>query len=129
MADENFSMEGQVVTLKMIALAALSALAATDASAQSVGTQSWVPSLAGVYRCVHDCAGASLAQVTQNGWELNLINEAGQPSRAWIQWPGHIWAQAWNEGAVYSADGYTIQFNRGSVWVLVEPTPVPGRLD
>jgi hypothetical protein len=57
---------GQVVTLKMIALAALSVLAATDASAQSVGTQSWVPSLAGVYRCVQNCAGAGLAHVTQN---------------------------------------------------------------
>lgn len=115
------------MTVKMIALVALSALAATDASAQSVGSQSWVPNLSGLYRCVQNCAGAGLAHVTQNGWELNLTNEIGQPSRAWIDWPGHIWAQSWNEGAVYSPDGFTIQFDRGSAWVLVEPTPVPRR--
>jgi hypothetical protein len=70
--------------------------------------------------------GARLAHITQNGWQLSLTNEIGQPSRAWIERPGYIWAQSWNEGAVYSADVVTIQFNRGSVSVLVEPTPVPG---
>jgi len=114
------------VTAKLMALIALSALAATDASAQSVGTQSWVPNLSGVFRCVHNCAGRGFARIAQNHRQLNLINEVGQPSRAWIDWPGHIWAQAWNEGAVYSADGFTIQFDGGTVWVLVEPTPVPG---
>jgi hypothetical protein len=29
-------------------------------------------------------------------------------------------------GAVYSPSGFTIQFNNGSVWVLLEPTPIPG---
>ena len=113
--------------MRAIALIALSALAVTHASAQSVGTQSWVPNLSGLFRCVHNCAGAGLASVAQEGWQLSLTNEGGQPSRAWISWPGHIWAQDWNEGAVYSADGFTIQFDRGSVWVLVVPQPVPGR--
>jgi hypothetical protein len=31
-----------------------------------------------------------------------------------------------NEGAVYSPDGFTIQFNHGSVWVLVNPEPFAG---
>ena len=34
--------------------------------------------------------------------DLNLVNEVGEPSRAWIDYPGHIWAQYWNEGALYS---------------------------
>ena len=37
------------------------------------------------------------------------------PSRAWVDWPGHIWAQSWNEGAIFSPDGMTIQFDRGTV--------------
>jgi len=114
------------MTVRMIALVALAALAATDALAQSVGSQFRVPNLSGVYRCVHNCAGAGLAHVTQSGWQLDLTNEVGQPSRAWIERPGYIWAQSWNEGAVYSPDGFTIQFNRGTVWVLVDPTPAPG---
>jgi hypothetical protein len=73
--------------------------------------------LSGQFRCVEGCAGlAGTAFVTQNGWDMNLINEFGQSSRAWIDYPGHIWVQNWNEGAVYSPDGMTIQFDRGSVW-------------
>jgi hypothetical protein len=56
------------------------------------------------------------AFVTQNGSNLNLLNEAGEPSRAWIDWPGHIWADGWHEGALFSSDGTTIQFDRGSIW-------------
>ena len=83
--------------------------------------------LSGQFQCIAGCAGGSAgpAFVTKNGWDLNLVNEIGQPSRAWIDWPGHIWVQSWNEGAVYSADGMTIQFDNGSVWarnvVLVVP--------
>jgi len=97
--------------MRVIALVALSALALTDASAQ-------VMNLSGKFRCVQNCVGGSPgpAFVTQNGWELNLVNEVGQPSRAWIDYPGHIWAKYWNEGAVYSPDGMTIQFDRGAVW-------------
>jgi hypothetical protein len=76
------------------------------------------PGLSGQFRCIQGCAGglAGLAFVTQNGWDLNLVNELGQPTRAWIDWPGHIWVQSWNEGAVYSPDGMTIQFDNGTVW-------------
>ena len=83
--------------------------------------------LSGQFQCIAGCAGGSAgpAFVTQNGWDLNLVNEIGQPSRAWIDWPGHIWVQSWNEGAVYSADGMTIQFDNGTVWaknvILVVP--------
>jgi len=84
------------------------------------------PGLSGQFQCIAGCAGAGgPAFVTQNGWDLNLVNEIGQPSRAWIDWPGHIWVQSWNEGAVYSADGMTIQFDNGTVWaknvILVVP--------
>jgi hypothetical protein len=83
--------------------------------------------LSGQFQCIAGCAGGSPgpAFVTQNGWDLNLVNEIGQPSRAWVDWPGHIWVQSWNEGAVYSADGMTIQFDNGTVWaknvILVVP--------
>jgi len=115
-----------VMSLKMIALVALSAFAATNASAQAVGTQTWVPNLSGVYRCVHNCQGVRLVHIAQSGRELGVTNGTGQSSTAWINWPGHIWSQSLNEGAVYSPDGFTIQFDGGMVWVLVEPTPAPG---
>ena len=84
------------------------------------------PGLSGQFQCIAGCAGVGgPAFVTQNGWDLNLVNEIGQPSRAWIDWTGHIWVQSWNEGAVYSADGMTIQFDNGTVWaknvILVVP--------
>jgi hypothetical protein len=74
--------------------------------------------LSGQFQCVEGCAGGQSgpAFVTQNRWDLNLVNEIGQPTRAWVDWPGHIWAQSWNEGAVYSPDGMTIQFDNGTVW-------------
>jgi hypothetical protein len=77
-----------------------------------------VLNVSGGFQCVEGCAGGlpGTVFVTQNGWNLNLVNELGQPSRAWIDWPGHIWAQNWNEGAVYSPDGMTIQFDNGTVW-------------
>jgi hypothetical protein len=85
------------------------------------------PGLSGQFRCIAGCAGglAGPAFVTQNGWDLNLVNEIGQPSRAWVDYPGHIWVRSWNEGAVYSTDGMTIQFDNGTVWaknvILVVP--------
>jgi hypothetical protein len=97
------------------ALALVSALAATAASAQSVN-------LTGAYRCVQSCrmglvGGA--AYITQNGPDLNLLNEAGQAARAWPDWfapATRIWIDAWNEGAVYSPDGMIIQFDSGTIW-------------
>ena len=67
-------------------LALGTALLATDASAQGIN-------LTGPYRCVALCRNGFVGQpafVTQNGWSLNLLNEAGEPSRAWIDWTGHI---------------------------------------
>jgi hypothetical protein len=93
-------------------LAVLGALIATDASAQGVD-------LNGRWRCVQLCRDGLVgapAFVTQNGWELNLLNEAGEPSRAWVDWVGHLWAQNWNQGATYTPDGMFIQFERGTVW-------------
>ena len=97
--------------LRLLCVAAAIAVSTTGAAAQ-------VGNLSGEYRCVQDCRGgfAGPVFVTQNGWELNLVNEVGEPSRAWIDWPGHLWAKYWNEGAVYSSDGMTIQFDRGTVW-------------
>jgi len=93
-----------------------------------------VLNISGQFQCVEGCAGSlpGAAFVTQNGWDLNLVNELGQPTRAWIDWPGHIWAQNWNEGAVYSPDGMTIQFDNGTVWrrnieLLVLPPSPTGR--
>jgi hypothetical protein len=102
-------------------LAMLVALGATGASAQD---------LTGKFRCVQLCAAGLQGQpayVTQNGWNMNLLNEAGEPSRAWIDWSGHIWAESWHEGALFSSDGTTIQFDRGSVWQrdLGEPPAPP----
>jgi hypothetical protein len=58
---------------------------------------------------------AAFAYITQNGWDLNLLNEVGMPSRAWIDYPGHIWVQRTNEGAIYSPNGFTLQFDRGTI--------------
>jgi hypothetical protein len=98
----------------------MKALSAIVIAATSlVASQAWAQGidLTGRYRCVQGCqAPGQVAFVTQNGWNLNLLNEVGEPSRAWIDWYGHIWAQRWNEGAIFSADGMTIQFDRGTVW-------------
>ena len=105
-----------------LSVAALLAVSATGAVAQNGGGN-----LSGEYHCVQDCRGglAGPAFVTQNGFDLNLVNEVGEPSRAWIDWPGHFWAQYWNEGAVYSPDGMTIQFDHGTVWQRGDAMPLP----
>jgi hypothetical protein len=114
------------MTLKTMVLAALTVLAASDASAQAVGTQFRPPNLSGVYQCIRGCSGTRLARIVARGWQLSLINEIGQAANGWIDWPGHMWIPALAEGAVYSPDGFTIQFDRGRVWVLVNPEPIPG---
>jgi hypothetical protein len=105
--------------------AMMAALAVTGAAAQGVN-------LTGQFRCVAMCAPGLQGQpafVTQNGSNLNLLNEAGESSRAWIDWNGHIWADNWHEGALFSTDGMTIQFDRGTIWQrdLGEPPPVTRR--
>ena len=69
------------------------------------------------------------AYVTQNGTELNILTESGAASRAWPDWfypANRLWIDAFNIGAVYSADGMTIQFDNGTIWQRdVRPVPPP----
>ena len=107
------------------AIAAAAMFAATAASAQAVN-------LTGTYRCIEGCRAAvgSPAFVTQNGPNLNLVNEAGQPSRAWPDTfapLSKIWADDWNVSAVYSPDGMTIQFDNGTIWQRDMGPPPPSR--
>jgi hypothetical protein len=98
-------------------LAISTAVAATEASAQELN-------LTGRYQCVALCRGNGMfAFLTQYGWEMNLVNEAGEPSRAWIDYPGHIWIQREDQGAIYSPDGITIQFDRGTIWQRAPELP------
>ncbi len=95
-----------------LAIGIIAALAGTDASAQSVN-------LTGIYTCVDMCRGQLPAHVTQNGYEINLLTEAGVPARAWPDWfapASRIWIDAFNQGAVYSPDGMVIQFDNGTIW-------------
>jgi hypothetical protein len=107
-------------------VAILAALMATNASAQVQGVD-----LNGRYQCVLMCLGApgGLAFITQNGWELNIMNDVGEPSRAWVNYPGRIWVDRANQGAIYSPDGMTIQFDLGTIWqrALEVPPPPPRR--
>jgi hypothetical protein len=100
------------------------ALATTSASAQVQGVD-----LNGTYRCVTQCLreSGSLAFVTQYGWQLNVLNDARQPSRGWVEYPGRIWLEWVNQGAIYSPDGMTIQFDGGTIWqrAPVAPPPAP----
>src|SRR5258708_2831681 len=94
------------------AIAMSAALVATDASAQGVN-------LTGRYVCVTLCTAGLQGQpafITQNGWEMNVVNDAGEASRAWIDYPGRIWIERANQGAIYSPDGMTVQFDRGTIW-------------
>ena len=98
-----------------ITLAIAAALTASGAAAQTAN-------LSGAYRCVEACRDGMVGRpafITQNGDELNLVNEVGQPSRAWPDWSApnrRIWADAWDESAVYSPDGMTLQFDNGTIW-------------
>jgi hypothetical protein len=106
------------------AIGLLAAWASTEASAQSIN-------LTGPYKCVQSCRqGGYLAHITQNGPDISLVNEAGQPARAWPDWfapATRIWIEPWSEGAVYSPDGLTIQFDNGAIWLRDLPPPPPPR--
>ena len=95
------------------AFAVATVLVATDAPAQVEGIN-----LSGRYQCLELCLGppGSFAFITQNGWELNVVNDAGIPSRGWVDRPGRIWVEQANQGAIYSPDGMQIQFDRGTIW-------------
>lgn len=95
--------------LTAIAVAAL--FAAGEAGAQGVN-------LSGRWECVVLCQSSGrFADITQYDWKLNVVNEAGQASRAWVDYPGRIWLENANQGAIYAPDGSRIQFDRGEVWV------------
>jgi hypothetical protein len=103
-------------------IAILAALMATNASAQVQGVD-----LNGRYQCVLMCVGTpgGWVFITQNGWELNIVSDVGEPSRAWVNYPGRIWVDRANEGAIYSPDGMTIQFDRGTIWQRAFEVPPP----
>jgi len=110
----------KVVRTVFAAIALFTAVAASSASAQGVN-------LSGPWQCVAQCVAplGSFAYITQYGWDLNLVNEAGVPSRAWIDYPGHIWVQRANQGAIYSPDGFTLQFDSGTIWQRPQQVPPP----
>jgi hypothetical protein len=106
------------VVLSAVAVAA--ALVATEAAAQGVN-------LSGRWRCVELCSGppGGFGYITQNGWEMNVVNDAGMGSRAWVDYPGRVWVQSANQGAIYSPDGSTLQFDSGAVWQRAPDIPPP----
>jgi len=113
----------KVRLMTLVGAATVLAASLTGASAQSAQFLN----LTGQFQCVRLCLAGppALAYLTQADWQLNLVNEAGVPSRGWIDYPGHIWVVAWNEGAFYSPDGMTIEFNNGTVWQrVIEVAPL-----
>jgi hypothetical protein len=102
------------------AVAVFASLYAVDASAQNAN-------LSGRWQCMALCLGpiGSYAFITQNGWDLNVLNDVGEPSRAWIDYPGHIWIDRFGQGAIFSPDGLTLQFDRGTVWQRVPDVLLP----
>jgi hypothetical protein len=108
------------------AIALSATLAASGAVAQSVN-------LSGQWQCMSLCLGppGGFGFITQNGWDLNIVDNDGLASRAWIDYPGHIWIERVNEGAVYSPDGFTLQYDNGTIWqraqMLPPPPPLPSR--
>jgi hypothetical protein len=103
------------------AIAASAALFATAAAAQDVN-------LTGRYLCIKNCATEAPGQfafVTQYGRELNLVSESGSASRAWLDYPGRIWVDRAQLGAVYSPDAITIQFDNGTIWQRAPELPPP----
>lgn len=79
--------------------------------------------LGSVVKCPPGFTGAP-AYITQNGWAVNLLTETGVPGRGWMDWV-RIWVPAFNQGAVFSPDGSTVQFDSGKIWQrdLGEPPP------
>ena len=111
-----------VISVVSLAVGMLVGTALAEASEPSIN-------LTGQYRCVQICRFGLVgnpAYITQNGSDLNLLNEAGEPSRAWFDWfAPKIVAENWHEGAVYSPDGMTIQFDHGTIWQRdLGPPPV-----
>jgi len=107
----------------MKALASLLAISVVALAAPAVAQD-----LTGRYQCIQNCVAVEpgrFAFVTQYGREMNVVNEAGMASRAWIDYPGRIWVDRAQVGAVYSADGLTIQFDNGTIWQRAVELPPP----
>jgi hypothetical protein len=102
------------------AVAVLGSFYAADASAQTAN-------LSGRWQCMALCNGptGSYAFITQNGWDLNVLNDVGEPSHAWVDYPGHIWIERSSQGALSSPDGLTLQFDRGTIWQRAPDMPPP----
>src|SRR5215468_5812688 len=84
--------------------------------------------LSGRFRCVVNCLANQpnqFAYITQSGLEMNIVNDAGMPSRGWMDRPGRFWIERANMGANYSPDGATIQFDNGTVWQRDVGLPEP----
>ena len=60
------------------------------------------------------------------GWSRHRV---ARRLRAWVDYPGRIWVDRANQGAVYSPDGFRVQFDRGTVWERAPelPPPLPRR--
>jgi hypothetical protein len=99
--------------------AAMSVLAALSAALVTTSAAAQGANLTGRYQCLRGCASdapGAYAFVTQYGWELNIVNEVGAASRAWVNYPGRLWVDRVQLGAIYSPDGMTIQFDNGTLW-------------
>lgn len=101
------------------------ALTATSAAAEGPYIN-----LTGRWQCTAGCleTQGGFAFITQNGWDLNVVNDLGVASRAWVDYPGHIWLERANVGAVYSPDGIVLQFDNGTIWQRspeLLPAPLP----
>jgi hypothetical protein len=109
-------------SINMLAVAL--AMFATDALAQD-------GLLSGPYHCVQLCmpgGEASPIYITQNHDQLNIVDEVGVAGRAQLDWfSRRFWVHAWNNGAVFTADGGTIQFDNGRVWHRGLPLAPPVR--
>jgi len=110
----------QAVKTILTAIVLSATMVASGASAQGIN-------LTGQWQCVASCLAppGNFAYITQNGWDLNVVNEVGMASRAWVDYPGHIWINRANEGAVYSPDGFALQFDNGTVWQRAPEMPPP----
>ena len=105
-------------------IAVLAVLWTTSSSAQDI------VNLTGRWQCAALCVGppGGFSFITQNGWNLNVVNETGAASRAWVDYPGHIWLERVNVGAIYSPDGIVLQFDNGTIWQRapeLPPAPPP----
>jgi len=98
---------------KVVVLAALLALPATDVSAQ-------VEDISGRYLCIQGCKGAiggsAFISLGANKFDFDLVNEVGEHARAWVDWMGHLWIPDWHQGATLALDGITLKFDNGIIW-------------